>query len=224
MQAQVSIQMGRASVRRTVLGDDDRRGKSKLGPPPEPIEPAASAEPTDEAAARDGFEAAVAQNLPALRACAMRLCRSQFDSDELVQLTLMRAFRAWPQLRNRSQARAWLLSIANRAFLDEVRRVRRRAPHVELDDDKLLAAEPDIPRSWEAITIDDVRAAVEQLSDDVRETYRKFALEGWSQEELARALGIPKNTVASRMFRARKQLRDLLTAEPGRRKRDQGSR
>ena len=223
MQAQLSIHGGRASVRRTVLGDDDPGGKPPrpVAPPPaapaEPVaqaEPAAPAEPAAQAAGREGFEAAVASNLPALRACAMRLCRSQFDVDELVQATLERAFRGWSELRNKSRARPWLLSIANRAFLDEVRRARRRAPHVELDDDKLSAADPDAPRSWDDITMDDVRVAVEQLSDDVRETYRKFALEGRSQDDIARTLGIPKNTVASRIFRARKQLRVLLTGAP----------
>lgn len=72
--------------------------------------------------------------------------------------------------------------------------------------------EPVEPSPWDHIGMEDVRAAVERLPDDVRDTYRMFALEGSDYVAIAEAQRIPPATVGSRIFRARKQLRVLLTA------------
>ena len=65
---------------------------------------------------------------------------------------------------------------------------------------------------WEHVGPEELRAAIEKLPDDTRETYRRFTVEGQSHAEIAAAQNIPIATVASRVFRARKQLKTLLMA------------
>ena len=65
---------------------------------------------------------------------------------------------------------------------------------------------------WEHVSPEDLRLAIEKLPEDTRETYRRFTVEGQSHAEIAAAQNIPIATVASRVFRARKQLKTLLMA------------
>lgn len=174
--------------------------------------------PSDELAARRRFNALVAPHLPALRARAAQLCRSNCDADDIVQDSLLRAFLTRSQVKDLSRARAWLLTIVTHTFIDFVRKRRRRPDHVELPlDMPEPEPEPIEPSPWSNIGSEDLRAAVDRLSDDVRETYRMFALEGRDYAAISEAQVIPTATVGSRIFRARKQLRVLLTtaAPPG---------
>jgi RNA polymerase sigma-70 factor (ECF subfamily) len=70
---------------------------------------------------------------------------------------------------------------------------------------------PDQPTVWGTIGVDELRAAVDQLPDDVRDTYRMCAFEGLKHEKIAEIQRIAIATVGTRIFRARKQLRSLLT-------------
>lgn len=160
------------------------------------------------------FEALVAEHLPALRARATQMCRGVGDPDDIVQDALVRAFRAREQMKDPARARGWLLTIVTNTFLDAVRRRKVRPGEVE------LAIDPPAPvigaeAPWQRLDLDDVRAAVAELPDDVRDTYRMFALEGRDYLAIAHALGVPKATVGTRILRARKRLRELLAARIG---------
>jgi RNA polymerase sigma-70 factor (ECF subfamily) len=159
------------------------------------------------------WNALVATHLSALRASAKRLCQNSFDSDDIVQLTLMRAMRAHHQLRDQTRVLPWLLTILQRVFCDENRR-RRRQRSVSLDEEHEIAMHPHPiePLPWEHITDDDLHAAIAGLPDDVRDTYRLFAVERRSYAEISRRFGVPERTVGTRIHRARKRLRELLKA------------
>jgi DNA-directed RNA polymerase specialized sigma24 family protein len=74
---------------------------------------------------------------------------------------------------------------------------------------------------WEGISADDYRAAIGQLPDDTRETYRLFTVEARSHAEIAKTQDIPIATVGSRVYRARKHLKaQLLTTYLARRGKD----
>jgi RNA polymerase sigma-70 factor, ECF subfamily len=147
----------------------------------------------------------------ALRARARQLCRNHVDAEDLVQETYVRAMTAKKPLREKSKVRAWLLRILTNTFFDMLREQKRRRRiivTIELPD--VAAEEPTQPLSWEDISDEEVRAAIAQLSDDVRNTYRMFALECRSYADIATLLGIPPSTVGTRILRARRQLRALL--------------
>lgn len=166
----------------------------------------------DELAARRRFNALIAPHMSALRARATQLCRSHFEADDIVQDTLLRAFRTRSPVQDVTRVRAWLLTILTRTFIDAVRRNRRRLETAALIDDDIPEPAPDEPAPWQNIGVDDLRAALEQLTDDVRDTYRMFALEGRDHAAIAQAQQIATATVGTRIFRARKQLRTLLSA------------
>jgi RNA polymerase sigma-70 factor (ECF subfamily) len=192
---------------------DVRTAEAVLSPSPA-VAPAAPPARDLAPAADRAFDALIAEHLPALRARAAQLCRATVDPDDVIQDALVRAFRARGQLKDAGHARGWLLAIVTNTFLDALRRRRVRPGEVELAiDPPAPTAEVDAP--WARLDVDDVRAAVAELPDDVRETYRRFALEGQDYVAIAAALGVPKGTIGSRIVRARKQLRAILAARSG---------
>lgn len=211
MQAQLKAKTDRASVRSTVSGNGYQADGSTHPP-------AATAEAADIAAARRRFEAIIAQHQTAMRASARRLCRSHFDAEDVVQESLLRAFRAGAQLDDPVRVRAWLLRIVINTFIDLIRDYKKRR-QVELVGDDVAAPDPDEPSPWDHISADDVRAKAELLPDDVRDTYRMFTFEGLDYAAIAEAQTIPPATVGSRIFRARRQLRALLAPSPAENKR-----
>lgn len=204
MRAQVKAQTDRASVRSTVSGNGQQADGA-----PHPV--AGSAEAT--AAVRRRFDATVAEHLPAMRACARRLCRSHFDAEDVVHDALLRAFRSAAQLDDAKRVRAWLLRIVTNTFFDFIRDEKRRR-QVELVGDDLPAPDPDAPSPWDHISSDDVRIKTDLLPDDVRDTYRMFTFEDLDYAAISERQRIPTATVGSRISRARRRLKTLLTAAP----------
>jgi RNA polymerase sigma-70 factor, ECF subfamily len=162
------------------------------------------------------FDEVAAAHLPALRARAAQLCRGHGDADDIVQDALMRAFVARGQMKHPERARGWLLTIVTHTFLDSLRRRRARPGEVALEiEPPAPALDDDAAEIWADLSLDDIRAAVSRLPDDVRETYQKFALDGCDYTQIAAELGVPKATVGTRILRARKRLRELLLTQLG---------
>jgi RNA polymerase sigma-70 factor (ECF subfamily) len=203
MQAEVRSRTARGTVPGTVTVDGNRTDG-----------PARTRAGGDDDAARQEFDALVAQHLPALRARAAQLCRSHYEPEDVVQDALVRAFVTTSRVSDPSRIRAWLLTIVTNTFIDLTRRRRRRPEHVQLVVEP--ANPPPLePGPWDQIGSDDLRRAIDRLPDDVRETYRLFALDGHDYAEIATQQQIPVATVGTRLYRARKRLRALLTAELG---------
>lgn len=177
------------------------------------LDEAQGKEAGDELNARREFHALVAPHLSTLKARALQLCRSHCDADDLLQDTLLRAFSARVMPLDGTPARAWALTIMTHVFIDTLRKRRRRPELAPFPtEQEIPAAIPDDQELWHSIGIEDLRAAVERLPDDVRDTYRMCALEGHTHATIAKAQQVATATVGSRVFRARKQLRVLLMA------------
>jgi len=131
--------------------------------------------------------------------------------EDLAQETFLRAFRALASFDRAASGRlsSWLLTIATRLALDELR--RRRAPHEALDAERhqLAAAS----RSERRLVEDLVTRAVEQLSPDHRAVILLREVHGLDYGEIAAALAISVGTVRSRLSRARAELRAALTED-----------
>lgn len=142
---------------------------------------------------------------------ARRLCQSRDDAEDLVQDALERAMRNADKLTDPGRARAWLITVMHNLFIDRCRHKSRRPHHGALDEDH-LGGVPDPGRvpAWGDITVDDVRAAARDLPGEFRRAYEMHAFEKRSYEDIARALGVPKSTVGTRLLRARRKLRALL--------------
>ena len=151
----------------------------------------------------------LAEHAPALRALAAMLCRNPDGREDLVQDTFERALRHLARnhepVRN---VRAWLVAILRNVFIDRVRAERTMTANV----DDCEAPEPDPQPAWADVSLADVRAACEALDPILRAAFELHYLDGLRYRDIAARLAIPENTVASRLFRARKALRDQLLA------------
>lgn len=132
---------------------------------------------------------------------------------DLAQEVFLRAYQAFPRfdLDGPAQAKTWLLTIAVRLALN-ARRQRARAPRAVP-----LADAPDFPEPSTPETERTRRElgrtiarAVDELSDDQRAAFVLAQFHGLSIAAIAAALGMPENTVKTRLFRARAQLREKL--------------
>jgi RNA polymerase sigma-70 factor (ECF subfamily) len=140
---------------------------------------------------------------PDLYRFAFWLARDPGVAEDVVQETLLRAWKSLDALTDDAAARPWLLTIARRehARLYE----RRRLETVDVDD--LAAAEdPALGRTDDHETRE-VRAAIFALPEDYREPLVLQVLLGYSTDEIAAHLGLTNGAVLTRLCRARQQLR-----------------
>ncbi|WNG27567.1 sigma-70 family RNA polymerase sigma factor [Cystobacter fuscus] len=165
------------------------------------------------------FQEVVARCQPQLEERARFLCRGRNPSDakDLLQDTYERAFRAFHTYDRSAPPLPWLASILVRRFLDMCRQDKRH-PHQEFTEGLDVASEEAAPAEmWAGYTLDDVWRAVEKLPEDFRDVVRLKDMEGLSYARIAEQLGIAPMTVGTRLFRARKRLKDILLeqAKPG---------
>lgn len=137
---------------------------------------------------------------------AFWLARDPGVAEDVVQETLLRAWRSLDSLSDDGAARPWLLTIARRehARLYE----RKRFDMVDVDalderDNAALAVSDDHDAG-------DVRAAMLALPDDYREPLVLQVLMGYTTDEIAQHLGLTNGAVLTRLCRARQKLRKTL--------------
>jgi len=141
------------------------------------------------------------------------LSRSHQVAEEVVQETLLRAWRSLDSLKDDATAKSWLLTIARR----EHARLYERKRHPTVDIDELAAAE----ESCLAATTDrdpdevqDVRKAIFELEEEHREPLVLQVLMGYSTLEIAELMNLNEGAVSTRLFRARNRLRVRLGLGP----------
>src|SRR5229473_391590 len=131
---------------------------------------------------RREFEERLAECGPLAYRVARGVLRNTADAEDVAQEALLRAYRQFDRLRDRSRFRGWLVRIAFRLALDRLRSAKRR------EQRDTLWSQP------------------EQL----RLVLLLAAMEGHTIDEIAGMLGISTGTVKSRIFLARKQLAEKL--------------
>ena len=142
---------------------------------------------------------------------AFRLTGNEDDAQDLVQEVLLRVRRGLVTYQPGSME-GWLSRITTNAFLDEVRR-RRRRPVVALpaDPDQVVPPSPSADEALAAAALpEDVQAALAALPDEYRAAVVLCDVVGLSYEEIATTLSVPTGTVRSRIHRGRALLRKAL--------------
>jgi RNA polymerase sigma-70 factor (ECF subfamily) len=152
---------------------------------------------------------------PALHRSARKLMRDPADSEDLAHDAFERALRSLDRFKAGTNMRAWLYTIMVRLARDQFRRRRiRRTDEIDIEMVPTPEDEPP-PPAWSAVTPEQVRAALTGVSPVLRQVFELHELEHLAYLQIAGKLGIPVNTVASRLRRARERLRELLS-EPDR--------
>lgn len=143
---------------------------------------------------------------------AMSLTRNRADAEDLVQESLLRAYKAIDGFDGR-YPRAWLLTILRNT---ERNRHRRRRPELLSDPDMVEDRGPrteadEVERRVEDHDFDEaVTRALQELPENFRRVIELVDVDGLTYQEAADVLDVPLGTVMSRLHRARRRIRDLL--------------
>jgi RNA polymerase sigma-70 factor (ECF subfamily) len=124
-------------------------------------------------------------------------------AEDVVQESMLRAWKARDSLLDEDAAKPWLLTIIRREYARTFE--RKRFPTVDVDE--LIAKEEPLLAAAEEQDIRDVRIAMMKLPDEYREPLVLQVLMGYSTAEIARELGLSSPAVLTRLYRARRQLR-----------------
>lgn len=142
---------------------------------------------------------------------AYRLTGNHQDTQDLVQDVLLRVSRGLATYQPGSME-GWLSRIATNAFLDDVRRKKRRPVEALPEDaERVLPGAPAADDALDAANLPDhVQAAVRNLPPDYRAAVVLCDVVGLTYDEIAETLDVPIGTVRSRIHRGRSQLREVL--------------
>lgn len=142
---------------------------------------------------------------PLLRAYARRILGSSDEVDDVVQETLITAWRELPSLNDGAVVKSWLMRITSHKSID---RIRARKNHADVDD--VVIAEPE-RRSPQAVAQasslrDAVTTALAALPAEQQRCWVLREIGEYSYEEIAVELDIPASTVRGILSRARRNL------------------
>lgn len=163
---------------------------------------------------RHRYSTHVMPEIDVLLRVAMSMTQQRADAEDLVQDTLLRAWRSIDTFDG-AHPRAWLLTIMRNA---EINRHRRQRPELLDDPDHTTDRETSgsdesaedvvVGRTFDTV----VDAALAALPTKFRQAVLLVDVDGLTYAEAADALGIPEGTVMSRLHRARARIRQRLAA------------
>lgn len=136
---------------------------------------------------------------------AFWLVKDKHVAEDIVQETFLRAWKSLDSLNDEKAAKSWLITILRR---ENARRFERKQfDLVDIDDHSVA----DDGMSHESrIEQRELRQHIAALSEEYREPLMLQVIFGFSGEEISEQLGLNKNTVMTRLFRARNQLKDAI--------------
>jgi RNA polymerase sigma-70 factor (ECF subfamily) len=167
------------------------------------------------------FEERALEHLDALYAASLRLTRDPSEAEDLVQDTLVRAYRFQHRFEPGTNLKAWLLRILTNTFINHYRRSareRRVLDHQEgapIGDGVMSRAAmrgltDSVSVAQEGLLRDEILRALDELPEDYRVMIVLADIEELAYKEIAEALGCPIGTVMSRLHRARKLMQKRL--------------
>ncbi len=169
---------------------------------------------------RERYEREALIHLDALTRTAKRMTKSESDAEDLVQETMLKAYRFFDKFEEGTNCKAWLFKIMTNIFINNYRS-RSKAPEsvaVEDIDDGFLygqlaknygVTDPE-KEFFSKIFDDDIKRAIHDLPEDFRIVVVLSFLEGFAYQEIAEITGLQIGTVKSRLHRGRKLLQKSL--------------
>jgi RNA polymerase sigma-70 factor (ECF subfamily) len=165
------------------------------------------------------LEILFAQHSRALFQTALRLLGNAEDAEDALQEAMLAAYRNLPRFEGRSQFSTWMTRIVINAALMR-RRSKRAHPALSLDDsteektpiaERFADGRPSPEQIYAGTELSErVKENLQTLSPLLRNAFELRELEGLSADEAARALGVSRNTLKARLWRARQQLAGRL--------------
>jgi RNA polymerase sigma-70 factor, ECF subfamily len=160
--------------------------------------------------------------LDSLYAGALRMTRNPADAEDLVQETMLRAYRSFDRFEPGTNLKAWLFRILTNAYINVYRKRQREPQKVSQDEvedfdlyQELKDHDPQFSATPETIVLDalvdsDITDAIDDLPEQFRLAVVLSDVEGFSYAEMAEIMDVPMGTVMSRLHRGRKALQKRL--------------
>jgi RNA polymerase sigma-70 factor (ECF subfamily) len=178
---------------------------------------------TSTAASRREFEATAIPLYNNMYGAAMRLTRDPAEAEDLVQDSMVRAFRFWSTFQQGTNIKAWMFTILRNTFINGYHKRGRKRDFQNDVTSQMCSLGPTVavansssqpPGPEEAVSAEvtqlRVREALDSLPPDYRLAVTLADFEGLSYKEIAVFMECPIGTVMSRIFRGRKILHGLL--------------
>ena len=171
---------------------------------------------------RQRFQADALPLLDSLYGAALRMTRNPADAEDLVQETMLRAYRSFESFEPGTNLKAWLFRILTNAYINVYRKKQREPQKVSADEleefdlyQELKSRDPQFQETPETIVLDslvdsDILEAIDELPEQFRLAVMLSDVEGFSYAEMAEIMDVPMGTVMSRLHRGRKALQKRL--------------
>jgi RNA polymerase sigma-70 factor, ECF subfamily len=145
--------------------------------------------------------------LPNLRAFAVSLCGNVERADDLVQETMLKAFKNIDSFEEGTNLKAWLFTILRNTYFSDRRRLKREVEDADGIHASRMAVHPEQDGH---MAMRELQDALKLLPDDQREALILVCAAGMSYEEAAEISGCAIGTIKSRVNRARAKLSELM--------------
>lgn len=171
-------------------------------------------------AALQGNDAAFSELISPYREKIFRLCigivRDQEIAEEVVQDAFLHAYQHLKEFRHESKFYTWLYSIAKNLSLNALKKRKKQMSREKriIDPDqqrisKRISKLTKDSKIEEAELLQNIQQRLEGLKESHRTVFEMFILQGKKHKEIAQILQIPQGTVRSRLFYARKWLKQI---------------
>jgi RNA polymerase sigma-70 factor, ECF subfamily len=150
------------------------------------------------------FESVVLPHAAGLLRYALHLDRNKAQAEDLVQETLLSAWRNFHQFQPGTNCKAWLFRILKNLYFKQMQRNRQKA-EVPVEDQESEFAVPE-----KISATQEMQQAFARLTPEHKEVLQLAVVEGFGIREIAELLLVPQGTIMSRLSRARASLRAIL--------------
>ena len=143
---------------------------------------------------------------------AKRFVKDSFEAEDIVQEAFIKAFMKLHQYKAEVTFGAWLKRIVINKSIDLLKSKKQEL--LELDEVHMKVVDTDYEDEWlvdDAITIDEVKDAINRLPDKYKFVVMMFLIEGYDHQEIAEVLNISETASRTQLSRGKTKLKELLT-------------
>ncbi|MEX0823828.1 MAG: sigma-70 family RNA polymerase sigma factor [Balneolaceae bacterium] len=179
-----------------------------------------------ELAKQKDFNEEIIPHLDALYNFGLRLTADPNDAEDLVQDTIVKAYRFFSSYEKGTNAKAWLFRILKNSYINNYRKKSKKPQEVDYDEvssfyESIRAERTETSdledKMFRELIDDDISNALDEIPEDFRTVVLLCDVEDFTYEEIANMLDVPIGTIRSRLHRGRNLLKAQLMEYAGKR-------
>jgi RNA polymerase sigma-70 factor (ECF subfamily) len=168
---------------------------------------------------QEDFNEEIIPHLDALYNFALRLTTDPNDAEDLVQDTIVKAYRFFNSYEKGTNAKAWLFRILKNSYINNYRKQSKKPQEVDYDEvatfyETVRAERTETSdledKMFRELIDDDISKALDAIPEDFRTVVLLCDVEDFTYEEIANMLDVPIGTIRSRLHRGRNLLKTQL--------------